>query len=121
MKKNKDYVIYRGKEKFLHLKMLKALCSVLMASALYFKKFRGDIEAIGSEVNPYDMCVANKMINGKQHALAWNLDDVKASHVDSEVNTRFAEWAKNTYGSDELGHAKVIRGKKHDYIGIMLD
>ena len=67
--KYKDFIIYRGKEKLLYVKILKALYSMLMASILYYKKFRRDIEAIGYKVNPYDICVANKMINGKQHTL----------------------------------------------------
>ena len=119
--KYKDFIIYRGKEKLLYVKMLKALYGMLMASILYYKKFRRDIEAIGYKVNPYDICVANKMINGKQHTLTWHVDDVKASHVDPEVNSRFAKWAEDTYGSDELGHVKVTRGKKHDYLGMILD
>ena len=94
---------------------------MLMASILYHKKFRKDIEAIGYVVNPYNICVANKIIDGKQHTLTWHADDVKASHVDPKMNAEFAEWAENTYGSDELGHAKVTRGKRHDYLGMILD
>jgi hypothetical protein len=28
---------------------------------------------------------------------------------------------ENTYGSDDLGHVKVVRGKTHDYLGMILD
>ena len=61
------------------------------------------------------------MINSKQHTLTQHVDDVKASHVDSKVNSRFAKQAEDTYGSDKLGYVKVIRGKKYNYLGIILD
>ena len=62
-----DYVIYEGKQKVLYVKMLRALYEMLISSVLYYKKFRTDIESIGFEVNPYNICVANQTIDGKQH------------------------------------------------------
>ena len=56
------------------------------------------------EVNPYGACVANRMVNGKQHTVAWNVDDLKSSHVDPKVNSDFHEWLEKTYGSDDIGH-----------------
>ena len=43
---------------------------------------------IGFKLKPYDPCVANKTINGKQLTLVWHVDDIKASHVEAEVVTR---------------------------------
>ena len=40
---------------------------------------------MGFELNPYDLCVANKIINGKQYTIVWYVDDNKISHVDSTV------------------------------------
>jgi hypothetical protein len=37
------------------------------SSLLYYRKFCKDIESIGVEVNPCDPCVANRIVNGKQH------------------------------------------------------
>ena len=45
-------------------------------------------------MNPYDACVANKIINGEQHTLTWHVDDVKASHVDTKVNDNFTNGVK---------------------------
>jgi hypothetical protein len=94
---------------------------MLISSILYYKKFRKDIESIGFEVNPYDICVANQKVNGKQQAVTWHVDDLKSSHVDSKVNDNFAEWCETTYGSDDLGHVKLVRGKIHDYLAMILD
>ena len=38
-----------------------------------------------------------------------------------KANDKFYEWAEKTYGSEELGHVKVHRGKRHDYLGMILD
>ena len=56
--------------------MEKALYGMLQLSLLYYKKFRQDIESIGFKVNPYDPCVANRMVNGKQHTVTWHVVDL---------------------------------------------
>ena len=116
-----EHVVYEGKHKVLYVRMLKALYGMLKASILYYKKFRADIESIGYIINPFDPCVANKTINGKQHTLTWHVDDVKASHEDSKVNDKFLEWCEKLYGSEETGHVTAVRGHKHDYLAMNLD
>jgi hypothetical protein len=116
-----DYVIYEGKYKVLYVKMLRALYGMLISSVLYYKKFRKDIESVGFEVNPYDICVANRSVNGKQQTVTWHVDDLKSSHVDPRVNDDFHIWCEKVYGSEELGHVKVTRGKIHDYLAMILD
>jgi hypothetical protein len=103
----KDYAIIEGKHKIMYVRMLKALYKMLISSILYYIKFRKDIESIGFEVNPYDMCVANRKANGKQQTVTWHVDDLKSSHVDSRVNDDFAQWCEKTYGSDDLGQVTV--------------
>jgi hypothetical protein len=115
------YVVYEGNNKVLYVMMIKALYCMLQSSLLYYKKFRKDIESIGFKVNPYDPCVANRIVNGKQHTVTWHVDDLKSSHVDSKVNDQFLEWLKKKYASDEIGEVKVMRGKKHDYLAMTLD
>ena len=38
-------------------------------------------------INPYDRCVANKIINGKQLTIVLYVDDNKLSHVDPNLVT----------------------------------
>jgi hypothetical protein len=116
-----DYVAYEGGSKILYVKMLKALYGMLQSSLLFYRKFRKDIESIGFKVNPYDPCVANRMVNGKQHTLSWHVDDVKSSHVDPAVNDKFLEWLQMMYASDDIGEVKAVRGKRHDYLAMVLD
>ena len=44
---------------------------------------------MGFEVNPYDPCVANKLINGSQMTVTWHMDDLKISHKDEKEVTEF--------------------------------
>ena len=116
-----DYVVYEGKSKVLYVKMLKALYGMLQSSLLYYKKFRKDIESIGFKVNPYDPCVANRMVNGSQHTITWHVDDLKSSHKDPKVNDEFLQWLKKQYADDEIGEIKAVRGTRHDYLAMVLD
>ena len=70
-------------------------------------------------MNPYDPCVANKMVHGRQMTIMWHVDDVKSSHVDSRVNDSFKSWLKKEYG--QMGEVKSSRGKRHEYLGMILD
>jgi hypothetical protein len=72
-------------------------------------------------VNPYDPCVANRIVKGKQHTVSWHVDDLKSSHVDSTVNDEFENWLDKTYASDDIGKLKVVHGKRHDYLAMVLD
>jgi hypothetical protein len=69
-----DYVIIERKHRILYVRMLKALYGMLMSSVLYYKKFRKDIESVGFEVSPYDICVANRKVNGKQQTVMWHVN-----------------------------------------------
>ena len=114
-----DYVVYEKGNKILYVHILRAIYGMLMSGLLYYKKFRAAIEGRGYEVNDYDSCVANKMINGKQHTVSWHVDDLKASHVDPKVNDEFGKWLQKEFG--QIKDVSGTRGKKHVYLGMTLD
>ena len=89
---HKDYVTYEHGQRVLYVHIQRAIYGMLMSGLLFYRKFRASIKKIGYKVNPYDPCVANKMINGKQHTITWHVDDLKSSHVDSKVNDEFHKW-----------------------------
>jgi hypothetical protein len=72
-------------------------------------------------VNPYDPCVANCIVNRKQHTVSWHVNDLKSSHVDSKVNDQFLQLFENMYASNDIGHVKAIHGNSHDYLAMILD
>ena len=71
--------------------------------------------------NPYDICVANRTINGHQQTVTWHVDDVKASHISPEVNKEFFNKCEEKCGSDLKGHVKIVNGEIHEYLTIKLD
>eukprot|EP00804_Cyclotella_cryptica_P021177 CCRYP_001489-RB/>CCRYP_001489-RB protein AED:0.45 eAED:0.38 QI:0/-1/0/1/-1/0/1/0/491 len=99
------------------MKMQKAMYGMLRSSLLFYQKLVKDLEAFGFELNPYDPCVANKMVNGEQMTLTWHVDDLKVSHKDAFELTKFILYLARIYG-DKI---TVNRGKYHDYLGMDLD
>jgi hypothetical protein len=70
----------------------KALYGKLQSALLFCKKLIKDLATIGFKTNPYDPCVANRMVKGKQPAVTWHVDDLKSSHVNPKVNDDFLIW-----------------------------
>ena len=115
------FITYENGEKVLYVCLLKALYGTLQAALLFYKKLKKDLESIGFKVNPYDPCVANRIINGKQHTVTWHVDDLKSSHVDPKVNDEFLGWLEKMYGDPKVAPVKATRGKIHDYLAMKLD
>ena len=64
----------------LYVKMQKALYGLLRNALLFYNKLVADLESNGFVLNPYDLCVANKVVNRKQMTVCWHVDDLKVSH-----------------------------------------
>jgi len=104
-------------EPMLYVKLSKALYGLLQSALLFYNKLRGELEDYGFEINPYDPCVANKMVNGSQMTVTWHVDDLKVSHKDKFVVTKFLKYLGDLYGN----RITVNRGKVHDCLGMDLD
>jgi hypothetical protein len=92
---------------------------MLQSALLWYKKFRRDLEGINFIFNPYDPCVANKLVNGSQQTVLFHIDDLKSSHIEKQVNDDFLKWLNETYG--DLKAVTATRGKVHEYLGMRLD
>jgi hypothetical protein len=101
-----------------------AIYGTMVASLLYYRKFCNSLTSIDFVFNPYDPCVANKLINGKQMTIAFHVDDCKLSHKDPKEMDQMIAWLKEEYESifeDGSGKMSVSRGKIHTYLGMTLD
>jgi hypothetical protein len=114
-----SYVVFEKGHKVLYLRVLRALYGMLSAALRWYEKFRKDLEGIGFKFNPYDPCVANRIVKGKQHTVRYHVDDCWSSHVDSRVNDLFLNWLNKKYGN--YGEVKATRGKIHEYLGMTFD
>ncbi|MGC8483971.1 MAG: hypothetical protein ACP5OE_10060, partial [Thermodesulfobium sp.] len=80
----KSFVTHEGNKKVVYVQVLRALYGMLVAALLWYKKFRSDLEQQGYIFNPYDPCVANKVVNNKQHTVRSHVDDLMSNHVDTK-------------------------------------
>ena len=101
----------------LYVRLSKALYDMLRVDLLFYKCLIRDLDDRGFVVNPYDPCVANKMIDGSQITVCWHVDDLKISHRDEEMVTAFTVNMANIYGSNTT----ISRGRLHEYLGMELD
>jgi hypothetical protein len=112
-------VVMEGKERVMYVELLKALYGTVRAARLFWEKLSGKLLEWGFTANPYDPCVMNKMIEGKQLTVAWHVDDLKASHVLSTVIDQFIADMEDEFGKESP--INISRGKIHDYLGMTLD
>ena len=79
----------------------------------------GKLVSWGFIINPYDWCVANKMIDGKQCTILWHVDDLKISHVNAKTTTEIIKLINEKFGKE--APLTITRGKVNDYLGMTLD
>ncbi len=73
----------------------------------------------GFKLNPYDGCVANKILNWKQIIICFHVEDCKISDEYSKVVDETIKWLQAEYESifvDGSGVMKVHKGKVHKYL-----
>ena len=77
-----EQVVEEHDKRVLYLRLRKALYGCVMSALLWYELFAGTLRGIGFTINPYEPCIANKTINGKQCTITWYVDDVKVSHAE---------------------------------------
>jgi hypothetical protein len=140
-KKYKKFVVQEGGHDVIYVKLTKALYGTLQAALLFlvtstgfepapiktafWKQLSSKLKEWGFVINPYDFCVANKIIDGKQCTIVWDVDDLKISHVDPAAVTTIINLLDQTYGQQIVAGKRaavtVNRGKLHEYLGMLLD
>ena len=114
-----QFVTMEHGKRVIYAKLNKALYGTMQAALLFWKKFKAFLTDLGYEENPYDPCVVNKMINGKQCTVCWYVDDVKISHVEESVGEDLVSKMQEEYGKEAT--LTVNRGKVQEYLGMKID
>ena len=68
---------------------------------------------MGFDINPYNTCVANNVINRKQCTVCWYVDDLKISHIEQAVIDNIIKKIEERYGKMTVTH-----GNSHTYVGM---
>jgi hypothetical protein len=84
----------------LYVQLQKALHGTVRAALLFWQRLTEVLVGWGFVVNPYDWCVANKIINGNQCTILRHVDDLKISEFDPKFLSKIIamlekEFAKN--------------------------
>lgn len=67
------------------------------------------METLGIEINPYDPCVANKIVEGNQMTVCWYVDDLKISQKDELVVSALVIEIIEIFGGLQSQRVRCIR------------
>jgi len=82
---------------------------------LFSKDLTHTLTCWGFEVNPYDWCVENKTIEGKQYTVLWHIDDIRISDMNKAVESSVIDYLASRYGKE--APLTVNRGKNINILG----
>ena len=94
----KKFITWERRKPVIYMRLKKALYGCMQSALLWYDTFKQQLEKDGFVLNPYDPCVANKDIKGKQCTILWYVDDSKVSHEDSRVVTSVIESIEKRFG-----------------------
>ena len=94
----KQYITIDHKgNKTLYVRTLNAIYGIMKAALLFYLKFVESLTSIGFVFNPYNSCVANKIVNRHQLTVVWHNDDLNISHKNENVGMRMITLIRKTY------------------------
>lgn len=111
--KHRQFVVSENGKNTLYVKLVKAIYGCVKSALLWYDLFHGTLKEMGFVLNPYDQCIANCTIDGKQCTIAWYVDDNKISHVDPNVVTNIIKKIEERF--DKM---TVTRGREHTFLGM---
>ena len=72
---------------------------MIVPSLLYYKKVLKTLKSTVFQINPYDPCVAYRMVNDKKKTVCFHAENCKLSHQDRKVNNQFINKLRDEYDS----------------------
>ena len=104
----------------LYAKLTKAVYGTLLGGILFYEKLKKQLEDWDFEMNPYDNCVFNKVVDGNQVTFCFFVDACKISHMDQEVIDDILTDLNNVFATKKK-RVSVAKGSAHDYLGITIN
>ena len=112
------YVTEERGEKVMYVELLKALYGTLCTAWLFLGKLQTKlVKDWGFITNRYDSCVVNKMVDGKQLAVAWHVDDLNVSHEQESALDEFIAMMEKEFGQGVPLSAS--RSPIQEYLGVV--
>jgi hypothetical protein len=92
-------LINKSCQKILMVECLNAVYGTMVTTLLYYKKFVKSLTKKGFKLNPYDDCIANNTVKGKQITICFHVDDCKISQPTTKVVDKSIDWLQAMYES----------------------
>jgi len=86
---------------------------------LFWKLLSETLQEWGFVLNPFDKCVANKNIEGKQCTISLHVYDLKIAHVNKEVVENIPKKLNDKFGLESP--LTTCGGKALEYLGMKID
>jgi hypothetical protein len=83
----RKYIVLEKGRSILYLQLQKALYGMMKS-------------ALGFQINPYNPCIVNKMVDGLQMTIRWHVDDLMISHLKHEEIMQVVQQIKDIYGDN---------------------
>ena len=115
----KKHLRYRGKKPIIYARCNKSIYGMVTAALLSYKKLVGHPIDWGFEMNLYERCCWNKMINKEQFTIVFHVDNLKLSHKDEELVSNIIANLESIYAT--IDPMIMHRGKLHHYLGMITD
>jgi Reverse transcriptase (RNA-dependent DNA polymerase) len=113
--KHKPFVVVENGEQVLYVRLIKAIYGCVKSALLWYELLSSTLQDMGFVLDPYDPCVANCEIEGKQCTIGWYVDDTKISHVNPAVVTMIIDKLEAKFGK-----MAVVRGDEHVFLGMTI-
>ena len=79
-------------QQVLIVECLNTVYGTMVAALLYYKKFVKSLTKKGFKLNPYNGCVANKIVKGKQLTICFHVDNCKILHMSTKFVDKTIVW-----------------------------
>jgi hypothetical protein len=87
--------------------------------SLFWRKLTSKLQEWGFEMNPYNPCVANKLMGGMQCTITSHIDNLKISHVNPKAVEAVLGLLSKEFGRE--APLTMCQEKAHNYLGMRID
>ena len=89
---------------------------MIESAHLWYDFFSTTQSDLGLKLNPYERCIAKKLIDEHQCTIGWFLENNNVSHLDGNVNSIIADKIEK-----KIGKISVITGNKNTVLGMDIE
>ena len=80
------------------MKVVRAIYGRIQSYFLWYDLYSNTLKDMVFEINPYEKCIANKMINGNQCTIVWYVYNNKISPKEAKIVDYMLTIFKEKYG-----------------------